>query len=131
MQMRVYYPEVSARSSPIMRQSLLLAAKALLISTSFLVPVAMAAGDSIFSGPQPGEQIKGFKVIDVAAESTERDPVQENGGAPTALVFIHAVERSLVPLLRVIDEYGARRKERIKTEVIFLAADRLTGAPRC
>jgi hypothetical protein len=93
---------------------------------------AGAAADAIFSGPQPGEKTTGFKVIDIggAVDGTERDPIQENAGAPTVLVFVHTVERSLVPLLRVIDQYGVERKERIKAEVIFLAADRLSGEQR-
>jgi hypothetical protein len=46
------------------------------------------------------------------------------------LVFIHTVERSLVPLLRVVDQYGAERKDRLKTEVIFLHPDRREGERR-
>ncbi|MGE3308718.1 MAG: hypothetical protein AB7O66_02020 [Limisphaerales bacterium] len=88
--------------------------------------------DAIFSGPQPSEKATPFKVIDLGTEKegAERDPVTENAGAPTALVFVHGIERSLVPLLRVIDEYGALRKDRIRTEVVFLAADRLAGEQR-
>ncbi len=87
------------------------------------------AADVIFSGPQPGEKTTGFKVIAIGgeADSKERDPIAENAGAPTALVFVHQMERSLLPLLRVIEQYGAERQDRIKTEVIFLAADRRSG----
>jgi hypothetical protein len=35
-----------------------------------------------------------------------------------------------MPLLRVVDEYGALRKDSLKTEVIFLSADRLEGEQR-
>jgi hypothetical protein len=35
-----------------------------------------------------------------------------------------------VPLLRVADEYGAQRKDKLHTEVIFLTADRLAGEQR-
>lgn len=87
------------------------------------------AADPVFSGPQPGEKTTGFKVIAIGgpADAAERDPIKDHEGAPTALIFIHVVERSLVPLLRVMDEYGALRKDRIKTEVIFLNADRISG----
>lgn len=90
------------------------------------------AADPVFSGPQPAEKITSFKVLDLASdkEGAERDPVTDNAGAPTALVFLHGIERSLVPLLRVIDEYGADRKDRIKTEIVFLAPDRLAGEQR-
>jgi hypothetical protein len=49
---------------------------------------------------------------------------------PTALVFIHQLERSLVPLLRVVEQYGVERRDRIKTEIVFLAGDRLAGEER-
>jgi hypothetical protein len=88
--------------------------------------------DKVFSGPQPGERTSGFKVapIDGAAPQSERDPIAENQGKPVTLVFLHALERSLVPLLRVVDEYGARRKDHLRTEIIFLAGDRLAGEER-
>ena len=90
------------------------------------------AADAVFSGPQPGEKTSGFKVarIDGVATPTERDPIAENHGKPIALVFIHAIERSLVPLLRVVDEYGAQRKEHLRTEVIFLSGDRIEAENR-
>jgi hypothetical protein len=93
---------------------------------------AYGAEEPVFSGPQAGEKITPFKVVDVApgAEAKERDPITEHAGTPTALVFVHTVERSLVPLLRVVDEYGASQKERLKTEIIFLAGDRLAGEER-
>ena len=100
-----------------------------LLFTCLLVARFSFAADPVFSGPQPGEKTTGFKVIQIGgtADGVERDPIKEHEGAPTALVFIHNVERSLLPLLRVIDEYGAQRKDRIKTEIIFLKADRLSG----
>ena len=98
----------------------------------FVLQDAQAAADPIFSGPQPGEKTTGFKVIEIggAADGTERDPILDNAGAPTVLVFVHTVERSLLPLLRVVEQYGVERRERIKTEVIFLAADRRSGEER-
>lgn len=89
----------------------------------------LSGADAIFSGPQPGEKTTGFKVIAIGGDGdgSERDPVGEHAGAPTALVFVHQVERSLIPLLRVIEQYGIERRERIRTEVIFLTPDRLAG----
>ena len=91
-----------------------------------------AAEATVFSGPQSGERTTPFNVLDLRSpqEGAERDPIVENAGAPTALVFVHGIERSLVPLLRVIDGYGARRRDRIRTEMVFLAADRLAGEQR-
>jgi hypothetical protein len=101
---------------------------ALLLATS----VILVAADSVFSGPQPGEKATPFKVIALSGDAAgkERDPVAEAEDRTTAIVFIHTVERSLLPLLRVIDEYGAKRPDRIKTEVVLLFADRLEGEQR-
>lgn len=110
---------------PILMRTFLPLLTAACVFTSHFSPAA----DPVFSGPQPGEKTTGFNVIEISgtADGTERDPIKDNAGSPTALVFIHNVERSLLPLLRVVDEYGAQRKERIKTEIIFLKADRLSG----
>lgn len=93
--------------------------------------LAMAA-DPVFSGPQAGEKTTGFKVLEITGTPSgqERDPIADNAGAPTALVFVHTLERSLVPLLRSIDVYGASNRARLKTEVVFLAPDRLAGEQR-
>jgi len=90
------------------------------------------AADSVFSGPQPGEKITGFNVLELTGVKAgqERDAVKENAGQATVLVFVHGLERSLVPLLRVVDEYGAGRKDGLKTEFIFLSPDRLQGEQR-
>jgi hypothetical protein len=102
------------------------------VTVTFIRSHALPPDHSVFSGPQPGEKTTPFKVIDVrgAAGAVECDPIVENAGAPTALVFVHTVERSLVPLLRVIDRYGAQQKDLLKTEIIFLAGDRLAGEKR-
>ncbi len=88
--------------------------------------------DPVFSGPQPGEQTTGFKVLALTGAGTgqERDPIAENAGAATALVFVHGLERSLVPLLRAIETYGVSNQTRLRTELVFLAADRLAGEER-
>lgn len=90
------------------------------------------AADPVFSGPQTGEKTTPFKTLELTGASTgqERDPVTANAGAPTALIFLHGVERSLAPLLRVLDQYGAERKDRLRSEVVFLNADRVAGEQR-
>jgi hypothetical protein len=115
-----------------MRQPFFSFAIAALSVAVFGLPDALTAADPIFSGPQLGEKTTSFKVIDIggSTDGAERDPIRENAGAPTVLVFVHTVERSLVPLLRVIDQYGVERRERIKTEVVFLAPDHLGGEQR-
>jgi hypothetical protein len=103
----------------------------LLLLTALASGVARGA-DPVFSGPQVGEATTPFKVREITGinKGAERDPVTENAGAPTAFVFVHAIERSLVPLLRVVDQYGAERTNRLKTEVVFLFGDRAAGEER-
>jgi len=103
-----------------------------LLGAALLGAAGLQAADTVYSGPQPGEKTTPFKTWAVTgnSEGKERDPVAENAGAPTALVFIHTVERSLLPLLRAVDQYGFERKDLLKTEVIFLYGDRLEGEQR-
>lgn len=104
----------------------------------FLLAVLMVAtrparaADAVFSGPQVGEKSTPFKVLEMTGpnQGKERDPVTENAGAPTALVFVSAIERSIVPLLRVVDQYGAERTNLLKTELVFLVGDRVAGEAR-
>jgi len=93
---------------------------------------SVRADDKVFSGPQPGERITPFKAVELRGESAgkERDIIAENKGAPTTLVFVHGVERSMAPLMSVLDEYGKERKDVLKTEFVFLSADRLSSQQR-
>jgi len=91
--------------------------------------------DPVFSGLQKGERLSGFRVVSIVAGDTsavkrERDPVAEAKNQPMTVVFVHTIERSLVPLLRAIDEYGHGLKPALTTEVVFLATDRIAGEER-
>jgi hypothetical protein len=103
-----------------------------LFGLSLSLLASLHAAEPVFSGPQPGEKTTPFKVVEIlgANADQERDVITDNGGAATALVFMHGIERSMMPLLRVVDEYGALRKDSLKTEIIFLNADRLQGEQR-
>ncbi|HVR34510.1 MAG TPA: hypothetical protein VMS21_01520 [Methylomirabilota bacterium] len=98
---------------------------ALLFALSLVV--SRAAGDKVYSGPQPGERTTPFKVLEIQGDNAgrERDPIVEYDGAATTLVFVHGLERSIAPLLSVVDEYGIERRDQLKTEFVFLSGDRL------
>jgi hypothetical protein len=102
------------------------------LALSLSLVAVVNAADPVFSGPQTGEKTTPFKVVEISGANAgkERDVIAGNGGAATALVFMHGMERSMMPLLRVVDEYGALRGDALKTEVIFLASDRLEGEQR-
>lgn len=93
---------------------------------------AARSEENIFSGPQPGEKTTSFKSIELRGEGAgkERDIIAEHKGAPTALIFVHGVERSMAPLMAVLDAYGQERKDALKTEFVFLSADSLSSQQR-
>ncbi len=100
-----------------------------------IVPLLAAAGlfaadnEKIFSGPQPGEIATPFEVRSLSAKGPgeKRDPIKDAAGRPVVLVFLHGLERSMVPLMRVVDQYGADQKARVNTEFIFLTDDPIRG----
>jgi hypothetical protein len=85
--------------------------------------------EQVFSGPQPGEKTTPFKVIELRGPKAgqERDVIVENQGAPSALVFVHGVERSMAPILTTIDQYGAEKRDALKMVFVFLSNDRVTS----
>jgi hypothetical protein len=91
-----------------------------------------AAQEKVFSGPQPGEKLTPFRVFDVTGPSRgkEVDYVTQFGGAPTVVVFVHALERSLVPLLNTVDQYGVEHKDALNTVIVFLTDDRVASEAR-
>ena len=98
---------------------------ALLISLAAAASLVAAEKDKIFSGPQPGEKATPFEVRELTPRGpgTKRNPVKEAGDRPVALVFLHGLERSMAPLMRVVDRYGANQKAKLATEFIFLVSD--------
>ena len=95
----------------------------------FLTIMNVTGADVVFSGPQKGEKTTPFKVLALGGENAgkERTITPTN---TTVLVFMHALERSAMPLLRVIDQYAKLRTPKIASEVVFLFADRIEGEQR-
>jgi hypothetical protein len=83
----------------------------LIVLSLLTILVAARGADPVFSGPQPGEKATPFKVLELTGDNAgkEREVVADSA---TALVFVHGIERSLVPLLRVIDDHRSREKDR-------------------
>lgn len=108
--------------------SLLLLALLALVAPA---PAALAQ-EAVFSGPQVGEKITRFRALEVVGPQAgkERDYVTEFAGAPATIVFLHGLERSLLPLLRTVDAYGAERREQMRTVVVFLSEDRVGSEQR-
>lgn len=99
-----------------------------IVTASFVFALAQFtwAQESVFSGPQVGEAVKPFRAFAVTGPQAGKEiqALESAGSKPQAVVFVHSLERSLLPLLRVIDNYGAARKDLIETTVVFLSDDR-------
>jgi hypothetical protein len=104
----------------------------LLLAAGVALAVPGMAQERVFSGPQAGERTTPFRVLDLTGphKDHEVDYLAEFKGAPTVVVFVHAVERSIVPLLTVVDQYGAEKKEMLRTLVVFLSDDRAASQQR-
>lgn len=90
------------------------------------------AQDKVFSGPQPGETTTPFKAIELRGDhqGDTLDPIASNAGSPTTLVFVHGIERSMAPLMRVIDKFGSQHKDQLKTDWVFLSDDPIASRQR-
>ena len=96
---------------------------------TMLVATSLFAADKgrIFSGPQPSEKATPFEVRALTAKGPgeKRDPIKAAAGRPVVLVFLHGLERSMVPLMRVVDQYGADQKAKL-SEFGELCDDRVS-----
>ncbi|MFN3651577.1 MAG: hypothetical protein ACK47B_18530 [Armatimonadota bacterium] len=110
---------------------LLRAAVLPLVSALALAGPALS-DDPIFSGPQPGEKLTPVRALAVTGPEAgkEIDPVSAAGGAPTVLVFLHGLERSMVPLLTTLDQYGAEKAPGLRTQFVALSDDRVAAEQR-
>ena len=105
---------------------------ALLALSGQMMASFAAEKEQVFSGPQAGEQITPFQVTELIGPRAgqKRTIASPEQSGAVALVFIHQVERSMVPLMTVIDAYGDRKKSELRTEFIFLTDDPLAGQQR-
>ena len=103
--------------------------KILILSTATLIA---ANKEKVFSGPQKGEKATPFEVrsLTVKGPGEKRDPIKTAAGRPVLLVFLHGLERSMMPLMRVVDQYGVDQKAKLNTEFIFLIDDPIRGDQR-
>ncbi|MDB4795576.1 hypothetical protein OAH07_02975, partial [Verrucomicrobia bacterium] len=69
---------------------------ALILNVAQWTTPSILAQNNVFSGPQPGEFTTPFNTVELRGESqgSAVDPVHVNRGKPTALVFVHGIERS-------------------------------------
>ena len=91
---------------------------------------AVWAQDAVFSGPQVGEKSPAFKAVGIwGPQAGKEHQVNPTSGAH-AVIFVHQIERSIVPLLGVIDQYCGEKKTQITGQVVFLSDDRVAAEQR-
>ena len=82
------------------------------IAITTLAAVSLFAADKekVFSGPQPGEKVTSFEVRSLTAQGPgdKREPIKAAGARPVVLVFLHGLERSMAPLMRVVEVVRAQ-----------------------
>ncbi|HEY2783461.1 MAG TPA: hypothetical protein VGJ05_00675 [Fimbriiglobus sp.] len=80
----------------------------------------------VYSGPQVGEKLPGFKVKGVFGDAAgkELDFVKSADGKPIVLVFVHDLNRMSLSLTRTLTAYTAgRAKDGLHTGVVWLTDD--------
>lgn len=103
-----------------MLRTLVFALVALLMSTG------LRAQDPLFSGPQVGEAMVPFEARGVFGPQAGKrvDVLGEKPQTPVVLVFVHQLTRPSIGLTRLVMEFAnAKRKDGLKSELVFLSKD--------
>ena len=102
------------------------------VCVALFLPALVRGENEVFSGPQVGENVTPFRVLGVTGPAAGKEREIWSGGdaKATVLVFVHGIERSIVPLLTVVDQYGHEKRESLATEFVFLSEDRAAGEKR-
>jgi hypothetical protein len=96
---------------------------------SSLIAAFTPAGleDPVYSGPQPGEKIAPFNVLQSAGPNAGQEIklAADDQGAPTLLIFVHEATRPGLQLMRPIDLYGSKlANDGLATHFVWLTPDR-------
>jgi hypothetical protein len=87
----------------------------------------------VFSGPQIGEKVPGFRVLDVQStrEDREFDPAREAKDDPTLYLFFAPPNRVIARAIATVDAIHREAKEHgLRVYVVGLLPDRLDGDQR-
>lgn len=102
------------------------------VALSALLLIAPLAGpapaedDAVFSGPQVGEKLPGFKAQGAFGDldGKQFDPVADAGGKPVVIVFVHARTRPAFALTNKLMAFAAtRRADGLRPAIVFLPED--------
>ena len=91
-------------------------------------PADFLVGDPVYSGPQPGEQLRGFSVIPPRESSVDDpfDPVALGLGKPHILIFIDDsdIGEGIHPYARAVEALGKHSRTGLAASVVILAKER-------
>jgi hypothetical protein len=94
---------------------------------------APARTETVFSGPQKGEKVPSFRVVDVTGARKERefDPTKEAASAPALYFFFVNPNRVVARTIKVIDAMAREGSSHgLRAYFIGLLPDRLEGDQR-
>lgn len=97
-----------------------------LMSTSSLQAQEKSQGETIYSGPQVGEELPTFEMVGVFDDQAGKryDPVTEAAGKPIVLLFVHQANRPSIGMTRLLMNYLEERKDRnVAHYIVWLTAD--------
>lgn len=100
---------------------------ALTVCVLVIVCPLRADDEAVFSGPQKGEKLTGFKVLGVHDDlaGKEVDFVARADGKPLVLVFVHTITRPSLAVTRVVTGYAkSLNNERMHAYIVWLSSDR-------
>jgi hypothetical protein len=86
---------------------------------------SLIAQDTVFSGPQVGEKLRGFKAIQLVGEQKGEtfDLMAEAGGKPVLIIFFHKLTRPAFGLTRLLLSYAEGKTDELVPSVIMLSDD--------
>ena len=85
-----------------------------------------AKPEPVFSGPQVGEELPGFRVQRVFGKDPDErfDPSATAAGKPVVVVFVHKLTRPGIAATRALAKFlGQRKKSGVGGAVVFLTED--------
>ncbi len=94
-------------------------------------PAKFQVGDPVYSGPQPGEKLRGFTVIPPKRNHLEEefDPVAAGLGKPHFMIFIDDsdIEEGIGAFINAAWMVDKKSKTGLAASVVILAHERTTG----
>ena len=71
-----------------------------------LASVCRGQDEPVFSGPQVGETLAPFAILDALRDGEKLDLVKQADGKPIAIIFVHGVTRPSIGVLRGVMKVG-------------------------